>query len=193
MSEPFDYRSKKWLRVRNEAQRRADWKCQLDSCGRTKRELEAVGLNLVTHHRLDAVAFPQFAYDLEFLLVVCTECHELIHGRIAVPLMPEMVQIDWVDLQEGPSLKTIDDMGLFERADRRRALKIRAAEIQFYKNDYDRRRALAERNDVAERSGRELEQGVLEEYERLRSLGMGEENDASTATKTTNPRGRGSA
>jgi hypothetical protein len=189
----FDYKSKKWHRAKNDAQRRAGWKCEIESCGRSKRELEGIGLYLVTHHRLDADAFPQFALDPEFLLVVCTECHEQIHGRIAIQNVPEMVQIDWVDLQDAPSLKVIDDMGLFERADRRRAAKMLAAEIQFYKDDYDKRRALSENRDNAALRGRELEQGVLEEYERLRSIGTGDEDDASTTTETTNPGGRGSA
>lgn len=190
----FDYRSKKWKRVAQEAQRRAGWKCQC--CDRSPAQLAAKGYYLVVHHRLDANLYPQYQFDVRFLSTVCTECHDAIHGRLPpAPVEQAAIQTDWINDLGAPTLQDIEDMGLFERADRRRAAEVRAAEIQFCKDEYDQSRARAETRDATEQRGRELEHGVLEEYERLRSLApdIGKENDGITITKTPNSGRRGPA
>jgi predicted HNH restriction endonuclease len=190
----FDYQSKRWKRTAEAAKRRASWKCQC--CDRSPTQLERKGYYLVVHHRFDAELYPEYRFDLRFLAVVCTECHDAIHGRsppAPVELETAAVQLDWVDCLGAATLRDIDDMGLFERKDRRNAALIRAAEIAIYADEYDRLRAQAERVENVAKTERELEQGVLEEYERLRSVGIGEEDDASTTTKTTSPSRRGSA
>jgi hypothetical protein len=195
MSAPFNYRSKKWRRVSEEAQRRAGWRCQI--CGQSTTELEAEGQYLVTHHRLDATLYPEFAFDLRYLLVCCVDEHDAIHGRICgllpptAPPVPQVIQQLEFDYGEAsPSAQLIDDMGLGERNERRRARLNDRAEIQLYQDEYARARAIAERAELDEQQKHDLAQGVLEEYSRLRLIG-GEDKDDGTATQTTDSeRGR---
>lgn len=187
----FNYRSKRWKRVSEDAQRQAGWRCELTSCRRDKRQLERAGLYLVTHHRLDADAYPQFAFDPDCLIVLCNECHDTIHGRKTRPQFHQMVQVDWVDeVGGGLSLQAIDDMGLFERVDRRSAAEVRAAEIAFLADDFFESRTLPE---AAKRRKKQEDEGLYDdEFERPRSTGM-DEDDANTTTETTRPIGGRSA
>jgi monoamine oxidase len=180
----FNYRSKKWRRASLEAQRRVGWRCEL--CGQSKVELEAAGQYLVTHHRMDASLFPDVAFDARFLLVCCVNDHEQIHGRsfAAQPLPRYMQQLEFDYEPSAPSAQLIDDMGLGEKADRRRAKLTSTAEIQTYHDEYTRARAIAEREELDQQQKHDLAQGVLEEYSRLRSIG-GEEQDDGATTKTT--------
>lgn len=183
----FNYRSKKWRRVSQEAQRRAGHRCEI--CGQLGSDLEVAGQYLVTHHRLDATLYPAFAFDPRFLLVCCVSEHDEIHGRIcgikppqAIPFR-QMVQLDLDYGPSSPSLQLIDDMGLGERKQQRRARLNGHAEIQMYQDEYARARGIAEREELDQQQKHDLAQGVLEEYSRLRSLG-GEEHDDGTATQT---------
>jgi hypothetical protein len=197
MSEPFNYRSKKWRRLSHEVQWRARWRCEL--CSRTKLELQALGQNLVTHHRLDAGRYPEFAFESMLLIACCEECHATIHGRdFSMKHGPPMVQMDfWL-----PVLQLDSDMQLFERKERRRSKKKLSAEAGILSDEwmrfeaYGRERALEEANEIVERERQKWRDvGTLEDhYSERGTVDPNDERDAdSTPAKTPRSTGPRSA
>jgi hypothetical protein len=184
--ELFDYRSKKWRRLSQAVQRRAGWRCE--ACGRTKLEIGALGQQLVTHHRLDAQRFPEFALDPMLLLSCCEECHESIHGRVLGSRAPPGQLDFWpVALQIDSDLQAFDDQG--------RQAKIRAAENRVYAREwrrllrFDRMRAVKEANEIAEAQRQKYrELGVLEDYSESGTIHTDGEIHGTAITETTRSR-----
>lgn len=71
----FDYKSKRWLRLRATVLREAGYRCQY-----AKRYGKRVQASTV-HHIWPAEDFPEFAFERWNLIALSTEAHNKMHDR----------------------------------------------------------------------------------------------------------------
>lgn len=150
---PFNYQSKKWKRFCVRLKRIAELKCTCCSNQFAERDLRV-------HHLKDADLYPALSYDMENLVVCCSDCHEKIHHRSPAgtikPLIESVpMQCDWV----GYPLKTLNQMARIDMASRGARIDAETAErITMHSHQYDRDRRLAEENERRLLQRRDTEQ-----------------------------------
>ena len=83
----FDYKARRWERLRAQVMRRDGYRCQL-----AKRYGKAVPAELV-HHIYPVDEFPEYAFEPWNLIAVSRAAHNKLHDRDSDKLTPEGVAL----------------------------------------------------------------------------------------------------